>query len=126
MKKELEDKAFLILDKMLDAVNSGVDKAPEFVAGLAEEYVAYFMISSITPLAISIMFLIVAVFFMSKGLSRGIESDWSGPKGDLATTYVCTSAFVILVTGMIIYYNTPDVLQAIYAPKAFLIENVRK
>ena len=126
MKKELEDKAFVILDKMLDAVNSGVDKAPEFLAGLAEEYGIYFAIEN-APILSLYFFVISAVLFIwaIRSVVKGFKT---ANLEDKDTYFFCiTTTFIaLLVAGSFLIDGSKDIIQAIYAPKAFLIENVRK
>lgn len=122
--EELTDKAGLILDKILDAVNSGIDKAPEVVGVLAEEYVTYYAL----PLWFQVI--VGSCLFIGGALSFG-GSFWFGKKTKYTDGGPWLAFFfmglVFFSVGIIVLSSrVPDLLQATYAPKAFLIENLRR
>lgn len=126
MKEELEKKAFVILDKMLDAVNSGVDKAPEFLSGLADEYGIYFAIEN-API-LSLTFFTISVVLFIWALKSAVKGFKKANEADKDTYFFCiTVTFIaLLIAGAFLIDGSKDIIQAIYAPKAFLIENVRR
>lgn len=128
MNEELTNKATLILDKMLDAVNTGVDKAPEFAAGLASEYVVYFTISFVTDILVGLLLIVFSILFARWAM----KSQRNNRDKDLFSK---SDAFIILwmacvlcgFAGPLFFFSgLQQSAQAYLAPKAFLIENVRK
>jgi hypothetical protein len=117
--KELTDKATLILDKMLDAVNLGVDKAPEFTSELIREYMLYYSIGHYVGVASCLFVLSICAYFFMKGMKLNkYRNDGDG--------YIFLSTSFGALTFIFLVCLAVDVIRIHVAPKAFLIENIRK
>jgi hypothetical protein len=122
--EELTNKASIVLDKLLDAVNTGIDKAPEALTTLAKEYCTYFVIEN-APIASTIASVLCFVFMCLAWNWILKEFKKEPGHGDVAMMMALLSAAPFVLSFSMTLSGAKAMLQAHYAPKAFLIENLR-
>ena len=116
MEKELAEKA----NKILDMVISGVDKGVEQVPGLTEEYLTYFLIGEISDLLFTliILFPVVIGFTTAYLMKKDNDNEWVFAFG-FGIVSICFFGIMFTVQSF-------DIVKLKMAPKAYLIEKVRK
>jgi uncharacterized membrane protein len=127
MKKDLEEKAFFVLEAMLNAISSGIEKAPVFISSLANEYVAYFVIENGAIALASLIMVIVSLYMIYKGMQifkRDADKPYYDRSGVEPFLFMVGGLILLISFGLFVNKSI-STLQAYYAPKAFLIESVR-
>jgi len=115
MKNELEQKANIILDMVIKGVEKGVEQMPM----LTEEYLTYFMIEEL-PIVSAIGFLATFSLGLFICIRTSNEKNGDGFFGG------CLVIFISVILSTFIYCGIKNIIQIKLAPKAYLIEKVRK
>lgn len=127
MNEELQKKSLELLERIINAVNSGMDAAPGVLQDLAHEYIRLKLIGPSVGLFASLCVTLVGLKLLSiarnykKGRS-GVDSDFD----DGAIAFWTIGTCFVICGAFFLFHNLITVLEISLAPKAYLIEFLRK
>lgn len=127
MEQQTIDKATALLDKLLDAASTGIDKAPVAIADITKEFVTLYMIdlAPIIPLVLIIPLVITIKFLLVFYKNHKSEDSYQAREKKLFSV-MCIVFCCIGIGGLAAdaLYNIKDMVKLHYAPKAFLIDKM--
>lgn len=122
MNKETQEKVDQILNLLID----GIGKAKQELPVLMEEYVNYFMVENVVDviscLALILISSIAVVYYSKKRNEKGVDF---GDKIDYSAFMVLCSIAMVL-SAFFFSFHLKNVLKLKLAPKAYLIEQLRR
>lgn len=143
MNKSLEEKANKLLDLLIDGIEKGADLASSEAPKILEEYLTYFYIQQIPIfgiIGVLVSFILALIIFKMYKHYENIriqnKDKWSSARsfvdemgdGVVFVYFLCIAAslFLIFISTLDIAGSVSNMLQIKHAPKAYLIEKIRK
>ena len=122
MNKETQEK----VDQVLDLLISGIGEAKQELPVLMEEYVNYFMVENIVGVIASLALILIssiAVVYCSKKRNEK-GRDYSDKLDYSAFMALCS--IIVVSSAFFFSFHLTSVLKLTFAPKAYLIEQLRR
>lgn len=120
MKEELQEKGLQIIDKLLVALDSGIDSAPEAMSTLIDSYSKYYLINAFPAISASFCVgTILGYILIVKNINKILESD-DGIIGAFALFLLVSIPVPFFIDGIL------SMMSFYVAPHAAIIEMLRK
>lgn len=128
MNNELKNKAETILNKLLDALDSGIEKAPGFFGDLLKEYISYYKVSAVYHIIVGTLLKVGSFFSFKAGLyiiDANKLAKYSYEESSMHILFLILGSVLGIIGLLMAISELQTLLMLKYAPKAFLIEKFR-